>query len=126
MAIACAVSVAAPPLTGNSNSSSSAPRGGFRRQWRGNRRSHPRPRGVAARFSGKSADADTKARIEDDDSSYLWKLGLGSVGGAAAIKYGSILLPDITRPNIVVALLMVCIPVVVAVVLLLKVSSSED
>jgi hypothetical protein len=53
-------------------------------------------------------------------------LGLGSVGGAAAIKYGSILLPDITRPNIVVALLMVSIPVAVAVLLLLKVSSRDD
>jgi hypothetical protein len=53
-------------------------------------------------------------------------LGLGSVGGAAVIKYGSILLPDITRPNIVLALLMVSLPVVAAVLILLKASSSED
>lgn len=63
---------------------------------------------------------------QDDDSSYLWTLGLGSVAGAAVIKYGSILLPDITRPNIVVALLMVSLPVVAAVLILLKASSVED
>ncbi|BAF10347.1 uncharacterized protein [Oryza sativa Japonica Group] len=122
MAIACALSVAAPSLTGKTNSNP-PPRRSFQQQWRERRR-----RGVAARFSGKSADVDAEAdsgRIEDD-SSYLWKLGLGSVGGAAAIKYGSILLPDITRPNIVVALLMVSIPVAVAVLLLLKVSSRDD
>ncbi|GJM87267.1 hypothetical protein PR202_ga03205 [Eleusine coracana subsp. coracana] len=61
-----------------------------------------------------------------DDSSYLLTLLLGSVGGAAAIKYGSILLPDITRPNIVQALLMVSLPVVAAVLLLLNASSKED
>jgi len=64
--------------------------------------------------------------VNQDDSSYLWTLGLGSVGGAAVIKYGSILLPDITRPNIVLALLMVSLPVVAAVLILLKASSSED
>jgi hypothetical protein len=61
-----------------------------------------------------------------DDSSYLLTLVLGSVAGAAAIKYGSILLPNITRPNIVQALLMVSLPVVAAVLLLLKASSKED
>jgi hypothetical protein len=52
-------------------------------------------------------------------------LVLGSLGGAAVIKYGSILLPDITRPNIVVALLMVSLPVVAAVLVLLKASSAD-
>ena len=65
-------------------------------------------------------------RIDQDDSSYLWTLGLGSFGGAAAIKYGSVLLPDLTRPNIVQALLMVSLPVVAAVLILLKLSSLED
>lgn len=63
---------------------------------------------------------------QQDDSSYLLTLLLGSVGGAVAIKYGSILLPDITRPNIVQALLMVSLPVVAAVLLLLRASSKED
>ncbi|CAN6245715.1 unnamed protein product [Urochloa humidicola] len=81
-----------------------------------------------ARLSSRDpAEAETGAgRILKDDSSYLWTLGLGSVGGAAVIKYGSILLPDITRPNIVLALLMVSLPVVAAVLILLKASSSEN
>ena len=49
----------------------------------------------------------------------------GSLGGAAVIKYGSILLPDITRPNIAVALLLVSLPVVAAVLVLLKASSAD-
>jgi len=86
-------------------------------------------RGRARLSSRDPADAETDAgagRVLEDDSSYLWTLGLGSVGGAAVIKYGSILLPDITRPNIVLALLMVSLPVVAAVLILLKASSSED
>ncbi|RCV08807.1 hypothetical protein SETIT_1G356200v2 [Setaria italica] len=86
-------------------------------------------RGPARLSSRDPAEAETDAgagRIPKDDSSYLWTLGLGSVGGAAVIKYGSILLPDITRPNIVLALLMVSLPVVAAVLILLKASSSED
>ncbi|RLN07967.1 uncharacterized protein C2845_PM11G22690 [Panicum miliaceum] len=86
-------------------------------------------RGRARLSSRDPADAETDAgagRVLKDDSSYLWTLGLGSVGGAAVIKYGSILLPDITRPNIVLALLMVSLPVVAAVLILLKASSSED
>ncbi|CAL4967505.1 unnamed protein product [Urochloa decumbens] len=86
-------------------------------------------RGRARLSSRDPADAETDAgvgRILKDDSGYLWTLGLGSVGGAAVIKYGSILLPDITRPNIVLALLMVSLPVVAAVLILLKASSSEN
>ncbi|XP_062220624.1 uncharacterized protein LOC133920024 [Phragmites australis] len=82
-----------------------------------------------ARLSRRDpAEAETEAGVGQalKDSSYLWTLLLGSVGGAAAIKYGSILLPDITRPNIVQALLMVSLPVVAAVLLLLKASSTED
>ncbi|TVU27840.1 hypothetical protein EJB05_19341, partial [Eragrostis curvula] len=91
---------------------------------------------AAARNGGRArssrrdpAEAETDAGVGGilkDDSSYLWTLVLGSFGGAAAIKYGSILLPDITRPNIVQALLMVSLPVVAAVVLLFKASSKED
>ncbi|OEL26886.1 hypothetical protein BAE44_0012094 [Dichanthelium oligosanthes] len=84
-----------------------------------------------ARLSNRDpAEVETDAGVgqilKGDDSSYLWTLGLGSVGGAAVIKYGSILLPDITRPNIVLALLMVSLPVVAAVLILLKASSAED
>ena len=46
------------------------------------------------------------------------KLSLGSVVGAAVIKYGSLLFPDLTRPNVFEASLIVGFPVVVAMVLL--------
>ncbi|KAG8072805.1 hypothetical protein GUJ93_ZPchr0006g44520 [Zizania palustris] len=128
MASACAVSVAgaAPSSPAGKRGRNSPPRRSFP-QCRDLRR-RPRHRGVAARFSRDTADAEAEAdsgRIEDD-SSYLWKLGIGSVGGAAAIKYGSILLPDITRPGIVQALVMVFVPVAVAALLLFKESSRED
>ncbi|ONK69470.1 uncharacterized protein A4U43_C05F23290 [Asparagus officinalis] len=61
-----------------------------------------------------------------DDADYLWKLAAGSVGGGAAIKYGSILFPDLTRPNILQALLMISLPVMVAVLILIKESRSES
>ncbi|RVW35894.1 hypothetical protein CK203_037061 [Vitis vinifera] len=63
--------------------------------------------------------------ISEEDLKYLVKLGGGSVVGAAVIKYGSIILPEITRPNIIQALIMVSAPVVVAVWLLLKQSRQD-
>ncbi|XP_050232714.1 uncharacterized protein LOC126681257 [Mercurialis annua] len=62
----------------------------------------------------------TSPIISQEEWSYLWKLGVGSVGGAALIKYGSVLFPEITRPNIVQALVMILTPVVVATVLLIR------
>lgn len=56
---------------------------------------------------------------------YLGKVVAGSLVGAAVIKYGSIVLPEITRPNIVQALIMIFMPVVVAVLLLIKQSRAE-
>ncbi|XP_074556485.1 uncharacterized protein LOC141812345 [Curcuma longa] len=66
--------------------------------------------------------------ILSDDLGYLWKLAAGSVGGASLIKYGSVFLPDITRPNLTQALLMISLPVLVAVAILVRESStaSED
>lgn len=61
---------------------------------------------------------------KQEDLSYLWKLGVGSFVGAAVIKYGSILFPEITRPNISLALVMISTPVAVAVWLLIKQSRS--
>ncbi|KAK9102045.1 hypothetical protein Sjap_019299 [Stephania japonica] len=55
-----------------------------------------------------------------EDLGFLWKLGGGSVGGAAVIKYGSVLFPQITRPNIVEAMALVLTPVIVAVFILVK------
>uniref|UniRef100_A0A453PZ10 MFS transporter n=1 Tax=Aegilops tauschii subsp. strangulata TaxID=200361 RepID=A0A453PZ10_AEGTS len=76
--------------------------------------------------NGAEAEPGSKGPIpQQDDSGYLLTLGLGSVGGAAAVKYGSVLLPDITRPNIVEALLMVSLPMAVAALILLKLSSTS-
>ncbi|XP_030471876.1 uncharacterized protein LOC115689847 isoform X3 [Syzygium oleosum] len=63
---------------------------------------------------------------QQEDLNYLWKLGAGSIAGAALIKYGSILFPEITRPNIIEALGMISTPVVVAVLLLIKQSRAEQ
>ncbi|XP_059458799.1 uncharacterized protein LOC132188382 isoform X2 [Corylus avellana] len=60
-----------------------------------------------------------------EDLDYLWKLIAGSVVGGGVIKYGSIVFPEITRPNLVQALIMISTPVVVAVFLLVKRSRAE-
>ncbi|XP_059643748.1 uncharacterized protein LOC132285571 isoform X2 [Cornus florida] len=65
------------------------------------------------------------ATFTSPELNYLWKLGVGSVAGAAAIKYGSILFPEITRPNILLALIMISAPVIVAVLLLIKHSRDQ-
>ncbi|XP_026460272.1 uncharacterized protein LOC113361145 [Papaver somniferum] len=69
-------------------------------------------------------DLKNNNQDDDDDLSYLLRLGVGSVGGAVVIKYGSVLLPEITRPNIVLSLAMIFTPVLVAVILLIKQSSN--
>lgn len=56
---------------------------------------------------------------------YLWKLGVGSVVGAAVVKYGSVVFPQITRPNIVEALTIILTPVVVAVLILINQSRAD-
>ncbi|KAF8660472.1 hypothetical protein HU200_057674 [Digitaria exilis] len=129
MAGACAVAAvvpsAAPFQAFEPNSTLPPRRGSFFRV--SCRHSYPRNRGRTRSSRRDPAESDAGVGgILKDDSSYLLTLLLGSVGGAVAIKYGSILLPDITRPNIVQALLMVSLPVVAAVLLLLRASSKED
>ncbi|KAL2516178.1 uncharacterized protein Fot_30149 [Forsythia ovata] len=63
---------------------------------------------------------DSATFISPEDLNYLVRLGAGSLAGAAAVKYGSIIFPEITRPNIVQALIMISTPVIVAVFLLIK------
>ncbi|CAI9757604.1 unnamed protein product [Fraxinus pennsylvanica] len=65
-------------------------------------------------------DPDSATFISSGDLNYFLRLGAGSLAGAAAIKYGSIIFPEITQPNIVQALVMITTPVIVAVVLLIK------
>ncbi|KAI4355761.1 hypothetical protein L6164_004504 [Bauhinia variegata] len=72
-----------------------------------------------------SIDKNTSASTFQEDLEYASKLVGGSVVGAAAIKYGSALFPEITRPNILLALIMIFIPVLVVVLLLIKESRSE-
>ncbi|KAK4406346.1 hypothetical protein Sango_0641100 [Sesamum angolense] len=67
-----------------------------------------------------AAANDEALFVSEEDWKYLAKLGVGSVAGAAAIKYGSIVFPEITRPNLAQALLMIFAPVVVAIWLLVK------
>ncbi|XP_031483550.1 uncharacterized protein LOC116253004 [Nymphaea colorata] len=66
------------------------------------------------------------AFFSPEDLGYLWKLLTGSVLGSVLVKYGSVLVPEITRPNITQALLMIFLPVVVSVLLLINASSSDS
>ncbi|KAJ4957604.1 hypothetical protein NE237_024715 [Protea cynaroides] len=74
----------------------------------------------------EKAKNSSKPFISPKDLNYLWKLGAGSVGGAAVIKYGSILFPQTTRPNILQALIMISLPMIVAVLLLTRQSHIEE
>ncbi|KAF3450902.1 hypothetical protein FNV43_RR06991 [Rhamnella rubrinervis] len=65
------------------------------------------------------------ALVSKEDAAYLWKLGVGSVVGAAVIKYGSVVFPEITRPSIIQALIIIVTPLVVAVLLLINQSRAE-
>lgn len=49
---------------------------------------------------------------------YFGKLSVGCVAGAILVKYGSLIVPEITRPNLDQALLMICTPVIASIVLL--------
>lgn len=62
---------------------------------------------------------------QEEDLVYVGKLVAGSFAGGAAIKYGSALFPEITTPNLVVALLLILTPVLVAVFLLIKESRTN-
>ncbi|KAK4590308.1 hypothetical protein RGQ29_020739 [Quercus rubra] len=68
----------------------------------------------------------TGAFTSQEDWEFFWKLVASSVVGAAIIKYGSVVFPEITRPNIVQALIMISTPVIVAVFLLIKQSRAKS
>ncbi|KAJ4845505.1 hypothetical protein Tsubulata_013018 [Turnera subulata] len=92
--------------------------------------SNARPKGSFGVRASNSRSEDESSTTNDNngvsqDLDYIWKLGVGSVAGAAVIKYGSILFPEITRPNILVALIMISTPVIVAIVLLINQSRQE-
>ncbi|KAL7162272.1 hypothetical protein ACSBR2_042703 [Camellia fascicularis] len=87
-------------------------------------RASEEPQTQEAANSG-SNDPD-RAFISQEDVSYLWKLGAGSIVGAAVIKYGSVIFPEITRPDISVALIMIFTPVIITVLLLIRQSRLEQ
>lgn len=58
--------------------------------------------------------------VQGEDVTYVLKLVGGSVLGAAVIKYGSALFPQITTPNILLALSMISAPVILAIFLLVN------
>lgn len=58
--------------------------------------------------------------LKQEELKYLVQVGGVSIGGAAAIKYGSIIFPEITTPNLGQALIMIFAPVLLAVFLLIK------
>ncbi|KAG4944963.1 hypothetical protein GLYMA_15G006800v4 [Glycine max] len=84
----------------------------------------------STRFTGSSSvvarawDPKT-ASSQEEDLVYVGKLVAGSFAGGAAIKYGSALFPEITTPNLVLALLLILTPVLVAVFLLIKESRTN-
>ncbi|CAK9164891.1 unnamed protein product [Ilex paraguariensis] len=77
-------------------------------------------------INSNADDTDRAFILSQEDWKYLVQLGGGSVVGGAAIKYGSVLFPQITKPNIFIALIMISAPVVVAVWLLIKQSHLDS
>ncbi|CAH8354926.1 unnamed protein product [Eruca vesicaria subsp. sativa] len=74
----------------------------------------------------RSEQADNNGQGTQEDLSYLLKIGGGSVLGAAIIKYGSVLFPEITTPNLTQALFIIFAPVVISVILLIRSSSKNQ
>ncbi|XP_061351292.1 uncharacterized protein LOC133296343 [Gastrolobium bilobum] len=70
-------------------------------------------------------NSNTSYTSSQEDLAYVAKLVVGSFAGAAAIKYGSAIFPEITTPNLVLALVFILTPVLVAVLLLIKESSQK-
>lgn len=61
-----------------------------------------------------------------EDVKYLCKFGIFSVVGAAAIKYGSLLFPNVTVPDLSLALVLVWSPVLASVFLLAVAGARQD
>ncbi|CAI8611727.1 unnamed protein product [Vicia faba] len=55
-----------------------------------------------------------------EDLVYVAKLVVGSFAGAGVIKYGSGVFPQITTPNLVLALVIISTPVILSVLLLIN------
>ncbi|KAL8099043.1 hypothetical protein AgCh_031658 [Apium graveolens] len=78
-------------------------------------------------FNNKVTPSDPAPfNSQGKDVKYVLKLAGGSVLGAAVIKYGCALFPDITTPNILLALSMISGPVILALLLLIKKSRAAN
>uniref|UniRef100_A0A7N0VL27 Uncharacterized protein n=1 Tax=Kalanchoe fedtschenkoi TaxID=63787 RepID=A0A7N0VL27_KALFE len=75
--------------------------------------------GFRIRARSDSRDGAVNDSSLMDDIRYVLKLGGGSVAGAAVIKYGSVLAPQITKPNLPEALFIIITPVVAAALILI-------
>ncbi|KAK7261945.1 hypothetical protein RIF29_28269 [Crotalaria pallida] len=75
---------------------------------------------VARALDPKTREAQNSTTSQEEDLWYVAKLGAGSFVGAAVIKYGSALFPQITTPNLVLALTIISTPVLVAIILLIN------
>ncbi|XP_062089887.1 uncharacterized protein LOC133796408 [Humulus lupulus] len=71
-------------------------------------------------------DTNDSAFASKEDLAYLGRLATGSIVGAGVIKYGSVVFPDITRPNLTEALFIILSPVIIAVLLLINQSRKEE
>ncbi|RDY12902.1 hypothetical protein CR513_02234, partial [Mucuna pruriens] len=80
---------------------------------------------VVARALDPKTEDQNSTSSSQEDLVYVGKLVAGSFAGGGAIKYGSALFPEITSPNLVLALLLILTPVLVAVFLLIKESRTN-
>ncbi|KAL0719395.1 hypothetical protein Bca4012_068719 [Brassica carinata] len=85
-----------------------------------------RKRSFRVMVSDNRSEQADNGQGTQEDINYLLKLVAGSVAGAAIIKYGSVLLPEITAPNLTQALFIIFAPVVISVILLIRSSSSSS
>ncbi|KAL2332479.1 hypothetical protein Fmac_020060 [Flemingia macrophylla] len=82
---------------------------------------------VAGALDPKTEDKNsTSPSKEVEDLVYVGKVVAGSLAGGAVIKYGSALFPQITTPNLLLALLIILTPLLLALFLLIKESRTNS
>ncbi|KAK7335997.1 hypothetical protein VNO80_28183 [Phaseolus coccineus] len=81
---------------------------------------------VVARALEPKMEDQNSTSSSQEDLVYVGKVIAGSFAGGGAIKYGSALFPEITTPNLLLALIIILTPVLVAVFLLIKESRTNQ
>ncbi|KAL2635058.1 hypothetical protein R1flu_006537 [Riccia fluitans] len=83
-------------------------------------------RGVRAAFRDPDGKDDSSSvSAASNDLQYLGKFFAACTAGAALVKYGSVIVPSITQPNLLQALIMISTPVLVSIVVLQAASSEQ-